>query len=659
MCGITGFWTPGMNEENATHALTCMQEALRHRGPDDWGIWHDRAAGVGFGQRRLAIIDLSPLGHQPMTSASGRYTLNYNGEVYNYQPIMQELADLGHTFRGHSDTEVMLAAFEQWGIEAAVKRFVGMFAFSLWDAQEQTLHLVRDRLGIKPLYYGWQRGSLLFASELKALRQHPDFVGEIDRNALALYFRHNYVPAPWSIYKGIYKQTPGTILSFRSERDTAPTETVYWSLESVAEAGARTPFAGDDVEAVDSLEAIMRDAVRLRMIADVPLGAFLSGGIDSSLVVALMQAQSNQPVRTFSIGFRQNEYDEAPYARAIARHLGTDHTELYVEPAHALDVIPRLPRIFDEPFSDSSQIPTFLVSEMTRRHVTVSLSGDGGDELFGGYRRYAQTLKLWNLTRRMTPIGRKVVASGAGLLPDSMVNQGMRLLESVTGRQMGSSIPANKLRMGVNILGLQSPQALYHERLSHWKSPETLVLGSSEPMTLLTNPAAWPRIGDFHNWMMYIDTKMYLPDDILVKVDRTSMAVALEARVPLIDHRVVEFAWRLPIDLKVRNGQTKWILRQVLQRHVPPALYERAKKGFGAPIAEWLRGPLREWALNLTDANRITSEGYLNAALITQRMDEHQRGAADWSYSLWDVLMFQAWLEEERSGQLLAAASGA
>lgn len=647
MCGITGFWSRSTAAQAAPAILTAMEMAIAHRGPDDHDIWYDAQSGVGFGHRRLSIVDLSPQGRQPMHSESGRFTIVFNGEVYNWAPLMEELRTLGHTFRGHSDTEVMLAAFEQWGLAAAVRRFVGMFAFALWDHKEQALHLVRDRLGIKPVYYGWQKGSFLFGSELKALRAHPDFVGEIDRNALTLFLRHNYIPAPWTIYKGIFKQPPATILtvdtsSFGSEPAIFP----FWVARTVAEEGEANPFTGTDDEAIEELDALLRDSIRLRMIADVPLGAFLSGGVDSSTVVALMQAQSNRPVKTFSIGFAEQGYNEAPYARAVAEHLGTDHTELYVTPQEALDVVPRLPAMFDEPFADSSQIPTFLVSQLTRRSVTVSLSGDGGDELFGGYGRYAQTQRMWRSLSRVPMAGRKMAAGAIAVTPDSLLNVGFGWLGPLYRRYGRDGRPADKMRKAADLLRYDSAESLYYESVSYWSSPARLVPGAQEPLTVLTEASGRPELANLYHAMMYADLVSYLPDDILVKVDRASMAVALEARVPIIDHRVVEFAWRLPLELKVRQNESKWILRRVLDRYVPRRLIDRPKMGFGIPIHDWLRGPLHEWGATLLDPDRLRREGYLNPAPIQQRWEEHAAGTRNWGYSLWGPLMFQAWLEE-------------
>ncbi len=597
-----------------------MANALQHRGPDDSGAWADAGAGVAFGFRRLAILDLSPAGHQPMASASRRYVIAFNGEVYNFREMRVELEGAGRSFSGHSDTEVILAAVEAWGLEAALRRFIGMFAIALWDRRERRLTLVRDRLGIKPLYYGWSGGALLWGSELKALRAYPGFCGEIDRGALCLHLRHSNIPAPHSIYRNIFKLPPGCFLTFDwpNPQPGAREPVAYWSARRVTEEGAADLFPGDEAEAADRLESLLREAVRLRMIADVPLGAFLSGGIDSSTVVAMMQSQSARPVKTFSIGFPEAGYDEAPYARAVAARLGTEHHELYVTPREALEVIPRLPEIFDEPFSDSSQIPTYLVSRLTRGEVTVALSGDGGDELFCGYGRYASAVSIWRVLGRIPlPLRR---AAGA-LLP---------------GRR-------GKIRRG--ILGTPTAEALYRRLISHWKDPAALVPGAVEPSTAAARLGETPGALAFPRHMMLADLLCYLPDDILTKVDRASMAVGLEARVPLLDHRVVEFAARLPLSMKMRGGRGKWILRQVLGRYLPQELTERPKKGFGVPMGQWLRGPLRDWAGDLLSGERLRREGYFDPAPIRRMWADHLSGAGDSNYYLWDVLMFQAWLQ--------------
>jgi asparagine synthase (glutamine-hydrolysing) len=628
-----------------------MALTMTARGPDDAGEWADPAAGIAVGFRRLAIVDLSPAGHQPMLSASGRCVMVFNGEVYNFQQIREELQaqGLAPAFRGHSDTEVMLAAIEAWGLEVAVQRFVGMFAIALWDRQERTLHLVRDRLGIKPLYYGWAGNTFLFGSELKPLRAHPDFCARVDRNALALMLRHNYVPVPYSIYQGFFKLPPGSILTLRPGVVTLPEPVPYWSAKAVAEAGIADPFQGSEAEAVERLDALLREAIALRMIADVPLGAFLSGGVDSSTVVALMQAQSPRPVKTFSIGFYEDSYNEAQHAKSVARHLKTDHTELYLSADEAMNVIPRLPGMYDEPFSDSSQIPTYLVSEMARRSVTVSLSGDGGDELFAGYTRYLWSQSLWKRFGWMPRQMRGAVSSAITSLSPITWEVLFQKIAWLLPKRLRQTHPGDKIAKLAELLAESSPEAQYRMLVSHWPQPADIVHDACEPPTALTCPEQWANIPDFTAWMMFMDSITYLPDDILTKVDRASMGVSLEARVPLLDHRVVEFAWRLPLAMKLQGGQSKWLLRQVLYRYVPATLIERPKMGFAVPIDAWLRGPLRDWAEALLDARRLRDEGFFNSEPIRQKWAEHLSGWYNWQYYLWDVLMFQAWLEENQT----------
>ena len=647
MCGITGFLdcSRQLNDDELQSTVTRMSDTIRHRGPDDSGAWVDAAAGIALGFRRLAIVDLTPTGHQPMFSADGRFVIVFNGEIYNFAGLRQELIGLGHSFRGTSDTEVMLASVCQWVVEDAVKRFNGMFAFALWDRHEQRLHLVRDRLGIKPLYYTWMEQTLLFGSELKALRAHPAFQAEIDRNALALHLRYSYIPAPYSIYQGVKKLTPGTILTIDATQGPGGAQPQpYWSARQIAEQGVARPFEGSDAEAESELDRLLRQSVSERMIADVPLGAFLSGGVDSSTVVALMQAQSERPVKTFTIGFYEDSYNEAVYAKAVAAHLGTEHTELYVTPEEAKAVIPRLPTLYDEPFSDPSQIPTFLVSQLARRHVTVSLSGDGGDELFAGYNRYYYGRQIW---QNVSWLPRPLRAAGGRLL--GLFSPGQ--LEAVQKSTRQSEV-AEKVRKVAEVLGAENPEAVYYRLVSHWKGPTAVVKGSVEPPTILSDCRRWANLQDFTQRMMFLDLVTYLPDDILVKVDRASMGVSLEGRVPLLDdHRVVEFAWRLPLKFKIRDRQGKWLLRQVLYRYVPPAMIERPKKGFSVPIDAWLRGPLRAWVEDLLSEPRLRQEGYFNPQPIRQKWSEHLEGKHNWHYYLWDVLMFQAWLAENRSRQ--------
>ena len=655
MCGLTGFLTSETLPEAPTDVAARMAETLAARGPDDSGVWSDDTAGIALGHRRLAVIDLSPEGRQPMHSACGRYVLAFNGEVYNHRALRQELEGLGHGFRGHSDTEVMLAGIAQWGLEVAVSRFNGMFAFALWDRRERRLSLVRDRIGIKPLYYGWAGRGVVFGSELKAIRAFPAFRAEIDPDAVALLMRYRYIPAPHSIYRGIYKLLPGTILTVTEgagRRDFSPyahassaTRPVpYWSAREIAEGGVADPFEGDESEAVAQLDALLRDAVGLRMVADVPLGAFLSGGIDSSAVVALMQAQSSRPVRTFTIGFSEAAYDEAAYARAVAAHLGTDHTELYVTTEEARAVLPALPTLYDEPFADSSQIPTFLVSRLTRRHVTVSLSGDGGDELFAGYDRYRASQLLWQAFGWMPGLLRRPASGMLRRLPTAFWNRAFRWGAPLVGGSGGQI--SDRFYKLPEVIGAEDREALYRGVISHWEGVSRLVTGAQEMPTALTNALQWADLPDFYQWMMYLDLISYLPDDILTKVDRASMGVSLEARVPLLDHRVVAFAWRIPMSMKRRNGYGKWLLRQVLYRYVPEELVERPKMGFAVPIGAWLSGPLREWAEALLDEGRLHREGYLAPEPVQQRWREHLSGKRDWQHYLWDVLTFQAWLEQ-------------
>jgi asparagine synthase (glutamine-hydrolysing) len=648
MCGIAGFWQQKSTADDPADTLSRMGAALAHRGPDDSGTFYDVGAGVGLAFRRLSILDLSAEGHQPMFSSTGRYVMIFNGEVYNFEEIRSELGS--HKWRGHSDTEVMLEAFERWGIQPAVQRFVGMFAFALWDRQQRRLHLVRDRLGIKPLYYGRIGNAFVFASELKAIWRHPDFRGEIDRDALALYMRHNYVPSPHCIYKGLHKLEPGCTLTLPSET-VSPQLNRYWSAKEVARSGQRSRLQVSDAEAVEELHQLLLRAVNLRMIADVPLGAFLSGGVDSSTVVALMQAQSLRPVKTFTIGFHEEGYNEATDAKRVAEHLRTDHTELYLTSRDALDVIPLLPAIYDEPFSDCSQIPTYLVSKLARRSVAVSLSGDGGDELFGGYNRYSLTRRIWNSMSLLPAPLRKVAASSLRMLPPERIDTAFRMLRPLIPKRFTPSAPGDKAHKLATLLTLRSPQALYYRALSHWDDPSYVVPNSCEPSTLRDSIDELAASFDIEEVMMAIDLLTYLPDDILTKVDRASMAVSLEARVPLLDHRVVEFAWRLPRALKMRDGASKWILRQVLNKYVPQRLIDRPKMGFGVPVDYWLRGPLRDWAEDLLSDKNLAWHGFFNVMPIREKWREHLSGDKNWQYLLWDVLVFQAWLLQQKSAR--------
>ena len=645
MCGITGFMSPAgfpFDEANAT--LVKMRDRLLHRGPDDAGSWLDAEAGIALGHRRLSIVDLSPAGHQPMVSEFGRYVLAFNGEIYNHLEIRQQLDAAGQVaWRGHSDTESLLAAIQCWGLERTLKASVGMFALALWDREKRTLSLARDRMGEKPLYYGWQGGVFLFGSELKAVRTHPAFESEIDRDVLPLYLRHGYIPAPWSVWRGIRKLTPGTWITVRaSDRNSESVPQPYWSFYDAALQGQAGLFAGSDQEAIDALEATLKQAVAGQMVADVPLGAFLSGGIDSSAVVALMQAQSSQRVKTFTIGFAEAGYNEAIHAKAVAAHLGTDHTEMYVTADQAREVIPRLSQMYDEPFGDSSAIPTFLVSQLARQHVTVSLSGDGGDELLGGYGRYfnAKDEAIWNSGRSMPGFARSVAASALRSKAPVYANAALHRLSEFVRRPIGKSVAA-RCKLMADLMQCSSHSEYYRVMTSQW-NPTPVV----KPSVALDYGLATQQMKAFQNpveQMMAQDSVTYLPDDILVKVDRAAMAVSLESRVPLLDHRVIELAWRMPYHLKVRDGQGKWLLRQVLYRHVPQELIDRPKMGFGVPVDQWLRGPLREWGEELLGKQLLEEQGFLDAKAIRDRWNEHQRGRHNWRDSIWLVLMWQAW----------------
>lgn len=650
MCGIGGFWIQSGLPHDALQARAeAMADKLTHRGPDDAGVFVDADAGIALAHRRLAVMDLSSRGHQPMKSASGRYVITYNGEVFNHAQLRSELQSVGFQFGGHSDTEIVLAAIEHWGLENALQRCNGMFAFGLWDRNQRTLVLARDRLGVKPIYYGWSGSTFVFASELKALCALPNFNNAINRDAVALLLQHGYVATPHSIYRNIHKLVPGTWLPIDARMASSPGDEaalhtrarVYWSARKAAEHGNRNRIEMGDKEATDELERLLRDTVAIRMEADVPLGAFLSGGIDSSTIAALMQAQSTRPVKTFSIGYAEHDFNEAPFAKAIAAHLGTDHHEFYLTARDALEIVPQLPEIFDEPFADPSQIPTFLVSKLARNTVTVSLSGDGGDELFGGYTRYFEAERY----RRMASgIPRPLVTSLATTLRSGLAASFSELSCRLLPLRFQPKNPlAAASRLG-DMLDAKSNAERYAQLVTHWPDSVAVVKGASEVPTVLTGALRQATLANPLESMMYTDLVSYLPDDCLTKVDRASMAVGLEVRVPLLDHRVFELAWRTPLRQKVRNGQGKWLLRQVVNRHVPDALLNRPKAGFGIPIGDWLRGPLQGWAESLLDEQRLREDGFFEPGRIRKTWSAHVSGHASEPYRLWNVLMFQAWL---------------
>lgn len=640
MCGLAGFSIGARAQSDKVSILEKMLYRIKARGPDDQGVWFDDE--MALGHRRLSIVDLSEAGHQPMLSRCGRYVIAFNGEIYNHRAIRKALDGSREViWSGHSDTEVMLEAILQWGLDRALEEFNGMFAFALWDRENSILTLARDRLGEKPLYYSNTDHGVLFGSELTALEVFPGFDREIDRNALGQYFRSRYFPAPLTIYKAVSKLKPAHYIQWHSERGVFH-EKCYWDLALVASKGQSSLNFGSESEILDELELLLLDSVELRMEADVPLGAFLSGGVDSSLVVALMQSKASQAVRTFSMGFDVPGYNEAEHAKAVANYLGTRHTEQYVSGRDALAVVPDMGRIYDEPFADSSQIPTFLVNRMAREHVSVCLSGDGGDELFGGYERYEVVPAIWSKVSKV-PM-RKFVAALLERAPLSFLNFIAQAASPLSRKYMRSELTGERLQSLVPWLQSDNAYDFYRQSMAAWKVSGELVIGEDESYKLMDNVA--PSFDDFRHRMMFHDMATYLPGDILTKVDRASMSVSLEGRIPLLDHRLAEFSWQLPSEFKYRNGVGKWPLRQILYRHVPQHMIDRPKKGFGVPLAEWLRSDLREWAEALLDVQALQDQGLLDVNKVRLLWDYHIRERGDFSVQLWPILMLQAWLWE-------------
>lgn len=643
MCGISGFFELEQQRDRLEMQAIgkAMTDALQHRGPDNDGLWQDPDLSLLLGHRRLSIIDLSSAGHQPMESASGRYIISYNGEIYNFQELAIELESLGVVFKGRSDTEVMLAAFEKWGVNQALQKLNGMFALTLWDRETGQLHLVRDRLGKKPLYVGWADKTLVFGSELKALHAHPDFKPQINKQSLTLYMRYACVPAPHCIYENVWQLPAGCRMTIdlpylKADRNLAELIEPYWHHPRIVEEAVRQQKNVKDSEAIATFEKLLTECVRQRMISDVPLGAFLSGGIDSSLIVALMQQLSEQKIKTFSIGFDETGFDEAAYAKKVAHHLGTDHHELYLKPQDALDIIPQLADIYDEPFADASQIPSLLVSQFARKHVTVALSGDGGDEMFGGYLRHYVVPEIWRRVGWLPVFMRKAMAGG---------------ITAVKAERWNKMVPqqpqfGERIYKVAELLPLRGPEDVYRHLVSQFHDPATLVESGNEPDIALLDPAWQPKGLSFAERMMYGDALSYLPNDILTKVDRASMNYALETRAPLLDPRIFEYAWSLPLKMKIREGKGKWLLRQVLQQYLPGNLFERPKQGFTVPVSDWLRGPLKDWAESLIDEKRLREEGFLNAGMVREIWNDHQQGKGRHAHKLWTVLMFQSWLDK-------------
>ncbi len=647
MCGIAGIFDPAASTsaDRLGALVSAMASSLEHRGPDASGVWVDADAGVALGYRRLAVIDLGPGGAQPMVSSGGRWVVVYNGEIYNHRELRRRLQRAGTRFHGESDTEVLVAAVERWGVDRALDACEGMFAAALWDRRERELHLVRDRFGEKPLYYGWVGGMFAFGSELKAMCTLPGFNAELDRRAVARYLRHNCIPAPDTIWRGVRKLLPGHLVTLRAPtQGVLPEQRRYWSAADAVARARQHPLAVSDVEMTDQLEAALSDAVAARMVADVPVGAFLSGGIDSSTIVALMQRHASAPVRTFTVGFSDRSFDESAEAAAVAAHLGTDHTAVHVGDAQAVEVIAKLPEIWDEPFSDVSQIPTYLVSGVAAGQVTVSLSGDGGDELFAGYNRHAWLDRVWGRAAVVPAGARRSAASVLGRIPPAAIEGAARATRILPVRWQVRN-PSDKVAKLARVLAASDPEDAYRALTTHWSDADSMVLGNDHrdtPDERTRSPVFGSGITEE---MLWFDLVRYLPDDILTKLDRAAMAVSLETRAPFLDRRLLDLAWSLPLAAKLRGGQTKWLLRQVLERHVPAALVERPKMGFGLPIGPWLRGALAPWAEHLLDERRLRAQGLLDPVPIRRAWDLHRTGRRDLGYELWDVLVLQSWMD--------------
>ena len=644
MCGIAGFINPNSNSNSSENILSRMLSCLIHRGPDDHDMWFDKKVGLALGHRRLSILDLSPFGRQPMTSSCQRYVITLNGEIYNWFSLKEELEHSGKAprWKGSSDTEIFLAAISAWGVLDTLNRVRGMFAFALWDNCQKCLTLARDRIGEKPLYYGTVNGNFAFASELKALSALSQTPLDLEQDAVALMLRYGYVPEPYSIYKKINKLPPGTMISISPNGQVGEVQH-YWSFTDFASEHQKNPIQLSDANVVDEFERLMVSSIKEQMVADVPLGAFLSGGLDSSSVVAVMQRNSQRPVKTFTVGYNESSYNEAEHAKEIAKYLGTEHTELRISAKQSLDVIPSLPDIYDEPFADVSQIPATLIAKLTSEHVSVCLSGDAGDELFGGYNRYLWTNVMWKWLGMFPASARKPIGQLLNQVPIDLTNRLHSLINPMLPKSYNINNPGDKLHKVSQIFAAQSRDQLYQFLVSQWRGPLPLK-NIVEPPTFLSQPEKWPVLGSYSERMMAVDTVTYLPQDILVKVDRAAMSAGLETRIPFLDLRLLEFSWRLPINQKIRNGEGKWVIRQLLSRYIPKSLWDRPKQGFAVPIEHWLRGPLREWADDLLAPEKLANDEFLDPRPIRRIWEQHQSGQ-NMQYALWNIIMYRAWRE--------------
>lgn len=648
MCGIVGLLDPQKGSvDELVQVVMRMADTLVHRGPDDEGHWTESEGTISLGMRRLAVVDLTPSGRQPMISSDGRWVLVFNGEIYNYRDLRKKLCSEGALFRGDSDTEVLLMSVQQWGLEKALEALEGMFAIGLWDRRRCELHLVRDRFGEKPLYYGWVGGRLAFASELKAIASIPGFNANLDRDAIAIYLRRSCIPAPHTVYQGLYKLLPGHMVTFpgNTRPGSMRVPEPYWSALAEIESAKLNILSGSPKELTDELEETLSRSVASRMIADVPVGAFLSGGVDSSLIAALMQKQSIKPIETFTVGYADRRYDESPGAAAVANYLGTNHSTLHVSDRDIAQVIPLLAGIWDEPFGDPSQVPVLLLSRFARSAVTVSLSGDGGDELFAGYNRHAWLEKLWKRSGAIPPSFRRAIGSGLSNISPGLVNRAAHMTRFLPVK-FRIRQPSNKLMKLAKVMSSSSPEEAYYSLVSNWNTTSSIVIGTSNRYDNNSDGRQWQSLSDITEVMLWLDLVTYLPDDILTKLDRAAMGVSLETRVPFLDRDVFRLAWRLPMQMKLRDGTTKWILREVLHRHVPAALVNRPKSGFDLPLDDWLRGSLRPWAEDLLSESHLQNQGIMDPSPVRSAWKLHLSGRHDFGYELWDVLMLQSWMDK-------------